>query len=82
VTHVYSEVKKLASHAEYLFEKVLLKDPTTQMVTVDSMLSKMISKNAIQEQCIEFFNKKKGKKAELPTAPEAKSVFAAALIDV
>lgn len=59
VDDIFLELTKLAEKADVIYDQLIEKDKG--QVTVDSMLGNMQSKNAIQDQCIEFFTPKNSK---------------------
>lgn len=66
VDDIFAELTKLADKADAIYETLIEKDSEKDVVTVDSMLGKMQSKNAIQDQCIELFGQKPSKKEAAP----------------
>jgi len=68
---VFEEYLILGDSAEKIYDTVLKKDPLSLVVTVESMLQEMKSKDVIEEPCLKFFAKKKEKGKHLNKKSDA-----------
>jgi hypothetical protein len=52
VKDVFEKLKKMANQADEIYDQLLEKDSGKKVITVESMIGKIPSKNIIQDQCI------------------------------